>query len=102
VKKSKRRKAARSKTIIHVDPNTLRRNRENGENEPAVLVIRDNDDAPVKRVHSATWSGRSKLVTSNEPLATGATAWVETDGPVRTRTEKKDGEYQAGFFRGCG
>ena len=102
MKKTKQRKAAKSvkKTYLHVDPNIMRSNKLNGENEPAVVVISPRTGK--RLVSRARITGPSTLVSkSHEPLEDGATAWVETTSKVRTYTDNPN-KHQSGFFFGCG
>lgn len=67
---------------IYMDRQTIRRNKETGEFNPAICV---RTSQGVTRGHDVLIEGRSQVhqLEKPNPLAGGATVWIQTNSPVR-------------------
>lgn len=74
----------RGEFLIHVDIQTIMRNREKNQHEPVILVRKlDDIDNPIV-VRELMWSGPSRFVHHDFMRIPGTQVqnWVETDGPL--------------------
>lgn len=79
-----------NKTYIHVSTGQIQANQTHGLREPPLLVHRSvNGEWVTSAATELVISGGSKLVyRPNNPLATGAVVWIETEAEVITEEDK--------------
>ncbi len=76
-----RKRVRKALTVIHIDGQTLRRNRRNNETDP-VIIVREGSRS--QHCHEVEISGPCRLVyRPNQPLCSGAVLWVEVEASVR-------------------
>lgn len=68
------------KTIIHVNQQTIVRNRREGTNDPPLIV---RNYKGVRHAHDVVIKGPSRVINRpHDPLSCGARVWIETASEV--------------------
>lgn len=74
------------KTIIHINRQTLHKNKKYGTNEPAIIVRNYKGN---RYGHHVVIHGPCKIVYPEKPLRCGARVWIETTSAVTVKRGKK-------------
>lgn len=75
------------KTIIHVNQQTIQRNRKQGTRDPVITckTYKDNKYADEVIIYGQDGLEAARIVHSpNKPLSCGARVWIETQNKVET------------------